>query len=103
MAFAFCDEMPYDHGFDLPDVRERYVLKNGRIVTIEIVRDWYHDENEVLDFHVQWAIKENGSQEYLLREDDQDKARRIMKAMYSRKIDWNATRAERYDRYERYC
>lgn len=34
--------MARDLGFELPDVRERYIDTQGRLIEIAIVRDWRH-------------------------------------------------------------
>lgn len=40
------DEEPHDYGFDLPDVRDEYISKDGGKVSIVIVRHWYQPDED---------------------------------------------------------
>lgn len=49
--------MAYDHGFDLPDVRDEFVTTDGSTVRIKILRHWYENEDtEEMDFKVSFQI-----------------------------------------------
>ena len=52
------DEEPYDYGFDLPDTRHEFITKDGGNVCVNIVRNWYIDEDEDREaqFKVSWDI-----------------------------------------------
>jgi len=39
----------YDDGFNLPDIRDTYYCKDGEKVTVTIIRNWYHPDNDYDD------------------------------------------------------
>lgn len=45
-----------DEGFDLPDVRDEYITKDGGTVSITISRHWYNDEDGEMNFKVSFDI-----------------------------------------------
>lgn len=47
-----------DHGFDLPDTRHSF-YSGGKLVTVNIVRHWYQEDDETL-FRVSFNIARGG-------------------------------------------
>lgn len=80
-----------DYGFDLLDDCEVYVLKDGRQVTLSIVRKRVLNREGDPERIVRWAIREEGRTVYVYPEDDRDRARRILKAIYAGRIDYRAS------------
>jgi len=48
--------MPYDYGFELPDLRHGFYDKAGEFVGVRIVRHWYETEDDDVDFKVSFNV-----------------------------------------------
>lgn len=75
-------EEPYDYGFDLPDIRYRFIALDGLEVTVRIIRHWFLDEDGDSDWYPTFQIRHGNDIIDLPRMVNEWKASEIAELMF---------------------